>query len=169
MINILLLLLALSGNLRIDHVTAHRADHFNLTNERVAIDYYDPISFYKGTPRIGLKSISFTYNAVIYCFSNDENKDEFIKDFLKFEPRFGGWCAYSMTVGQKIDFDPKYSQVINDSLYLFKDNDSKIKFANEYEQLNKKAWSQWAKILPTFDPADSVFRFKRFKEDEEEK
>jgi hypothetical protein len=74
-----------------------------------------------------------------------------------------------MTVGQKIDFDPKYSQVINDSLYLFKDNDSKIKFANEYEQLNKKAWSQWAKILPTFDPADSVFRFKRFKEDEEEK
>lgn len=162
MINFLFFLFLVSGNMRIDHVTAHRADNFNISGDRISIDYYDPISFYKGSPRIGLKSISFTYNSVIFCFADIDNKNQFLKDHLKYEPRFGGWCAYSMTEGKKVDFDPDYYKVINDSLYLFKDENAKIKFVKDFDKMHKKAWTEWEKILPTFDPADSAFRSKRF-------
>lgn len=160
MLNFLLFMLLASNPMRIDHIGDHRIDHFNKNNRGHAIDYYDPISFYKGEPRIGLESISFNYNGVTYLFFNEENKSEFIKKHKDLEPRFGGWCAYSMTEGKKVNFEPEYFDIINDSLYLFKDEESKMKFKKNYKEFNLKAWEKWAKILPTFDPRDSIYRMK---------
>lgn len=160
MLNFLLFLLLSTNPMRIDYIADHRVDNFNINNRGHAIDYYDPISFYNGEPRIGLESIPFTYNGVTYLFFSEENKAKFLENHKDLEPRFGGWCAYSMTEGKKVNFEPEYFDIINDSLYLFKDEESKIKFKNNYKELNIKAWDNWVKILPTFDPRDSIYRMK---------
>jgi len=158
MLSIYVTLFLLLSTMRVDYVGDNRIEHFNRNPRGYGIEYYDPISFYDGEPRIGLESIPFTYNGITYTFSNAENKSRFIERFKEIEPRFGGWCAYSMTEGRKINFDPESYAIHNDSLYLFKDNESKEKFISNFDEMNIKAWKEWARILPTFDPKDSLFR-----------
>lgn len=157
---VLITLLFSSSTFRIDYVAEHRLDNFNTDDKQYAIDYYDPISFYDNEPRVGLTSISFQYNGVIYTFIDETNKEKFLVNFKDLEPRFGGWCAYSMTQGKKVNFEPEYYAIIKDSLYLFSTEEYKNTFKNDFEKLQKKAWVEWAKILPTFDPRDSIFRMK---------
>lgn len=158
----LLFFLLLLGEdfVRLDYVAEHRIDNFNIDSRRYAIKYYDPISFYKNQPQIGLESIPFSYNGVIYTFANKENKEKFIEKFRDLEPRFGGWCAFSMTEGKKVDFKPEFYSVIRDSLYLFSSKEKMELFKADYEHLQKLAWSNWERILPTFNPKDSAFRIK---------
>lgn len=156
----LLLMFFSSVTFRLDYVAEHRIDNFNINPKQYAINYYDPISFYNNSPQIGLTSISFYYNGVLYTFANEENKNKFIENFRLYEPRFGGWCAYSMTEGKKVDFEPEYYSIINDSLYLFSTKEKMENFKKDYDNLQFKAWDQWIKILPSFDTKDSVFRMK---------
>jgi hypothetical protein len=156
----MIILFLMNGAYRSDHEMENRVVHFNHDPRNYGIEYYDPISFYKGNPRIGLESIPFAYNGIIYVFSSTDNKKEFVEKARDLEPRFGGWCAYSMTKGKKVNFEPSAFSIYNDSLYLFKDIESKDMFIKDYENMNNKAWQNWSKILPTFNPKDSVFRYK---------
>ncbi len=157
---ILIAFLLIDNAFRIDYIAEHRIDNFNINSKRIAINYYDPISFYNNKPQIGLESIAFSYNGIIYTFANEANKEKFIEKFRAIEPRFGGWCAYSISEGKKVDFNPKYYAIINDSLYLFSSAEKMNLFQKDYDHLQKLAWSEWVKILPTFNPKDSIFRVK---------
>lgn len=157
---ILIAFLLFDNGLRIDYVAEHRIDNFNINSKRIAINYYDPISFYNHKPQIGIEAISFNYNGVAYTFTNEENKNKFIEKFKDLEPRFGGWCAYSISEGKKVDFNPKYYAIIKDSLYLFSTEEKMNLFKKDYEKIQNIAWSEWVKILPTFNPKDSIFRMK---------
>ncbi|MBP9933760.1 MAG: hypothetical protein KBF25_08695 [Chitinophagaceae bacterium] len=57
---------------------------------------------------------------MIYYFNSQNNLDLFKALPSKYEPQFGGWCAYAMgNTGEKVEIDPKTLKIIGGKLYLF--------------------------------------------------
>src|SRR5688572_22450748 len=74
---------------------ASKRRNFNVEND-VAIREFDPVSYFKGTPVKGESKFHHTYKGIAYYFSNEANREEFKKSPAKYEPAYGGWCAYTL-------------------------------------------------------------------------
>jgi len=99
---------------------ATRQKHFLLTDNHVAIQGYDPVSYFQSGPKEGSKSISYAHKGVTYYFANEANKNLFIADPDKYEPAWGGWCGHAMALrGEKVEIDPKTYKIVNGRNVLF--------------------------------------------------
>jgi YHS domain-containing protein len=99
---------------------AQRRRNFNLTDNGIGLREFDAVSYFKGRPTKGDEKFDFTYKGITYYFSNAENMEEFKKAPGKYEPAYGGWCAYSMGVdGQRMKIDPTTYKIIDGRLFLF--------------------------------------------------
>ncbi len=130
---------------------ANKAAQFNL-QKGVAIKGYDPVSYHLGDePTEGKKSISLSYNGVVYFFSSAKNLETFKKNPSKYEPAYGGWCAYAMGAkGEKVDIDPETYKIINGKTYLFYNrflNNTLPLWNNDEVSLKAKADSFWKQYL----------------------
>lgn len=96
-----------------------RLHHYNLQEGAIALSGYDPVSYFKGSPQKGKKSIRVRLNGVNYLFVNEENKKAFEADPEKYEPAYGGWCAWAMLDGTKYKVDPENYKIIDGHNYLF--------------------------------------------------
>src|SRR5690606_16456470 len=97
-----------------------RQEQFNV-EDNLAIEGYDPVA-YQTVPKalVGKDNLSYTYQGVTYHFVTSANKELFVKNPGKFEPAYGGWCAYAMgATGEKVSVDPETFKIIDDKLYLF--------------------------------------------------
>ena len=127
-----------------------RAKHYNVEKSGQAIKGYDPISYFLGTPKKGSTAYVYTYNGLTYKFNSDKNKQLFIVSPEKFEPAYGGWCAYAMGAsGEKIEIDPETFKIVNGKLYLFYNaffNNTLPKWNADEKNLNKKADYNWKTV-----------------------
>ena len=100
--------------------TAVRKKQFNL-DKGVAISGYDPVAYFKqGKAVKGNKEFAVYAEGATYYLSSAENKEEFKKNFSKYEPQYGGWCAYAMgNDGTKVEVDPETFKIIDGKLFLF--------------------------------------------------
>ncbi|MGB0768964.1 MAG: YHS domain-containing (seleno)protein [Phycisphaeraceae bacterium] len=97
-----------------------RLEHFNLgRRSKLALDGYDPVSYFDQGPKKGKKDLAVRFKGVVYRFANDANKQAFLKSPSKYEPAYGGWCAWAMLEGGKTDVDPENYIVLNDRVYVF--------------------------------------------------
>jgi len=101
-------------------LNALRKKHFNL-EKSIAIQSFDPVSYFTADKAIkGNKQYAYNYGNAIYYFSSSTNLDLFKASPSKYEPQFGGWCAYAMgNTGEKVEIDPKTFKIIGGKLYLF--------------------------------------------------
>jgi len=99
-----------------------RKSHFNL-KKGVAIQGYDPVTYFtKGAAIKGNSKFQHTHNGITYHFSSEATKHSFLTNPSKYEPQYGGWCAYALAKGGgKVKIHPKRFKIINDKLYLFFD------------------------------------------------
>lgn len=130
--------------------TAARKKQFNL-DDGVAIDGYDPVAYFKVNKAVkGKKDLAVYHQGVTYYFSSIENKEEFKRFPSKYEPEYGGWCAYAMGAkGEKVSIDPETFKVLNGRLYLFYNRyfTNTLKSWNKDEaNLKLKADASWQKI-----------------------
>lgn len=130
---------------------AKRTTDFNL-EKKVAIQGYDPVGYFKQSKGIkGKKEISANYEGVIYYFSSIENKNLFIKTPAKYEPQYGGWCAFAMgDSGEKVEINPETFKIIDGKLYLFYNAyfNNTLKTWNKNEaKLKSNADLNWKKII----------------------
>ncbi|MEP7317370.1 MAG: YHS domain-containing (seleno)protein [Panacibacter sp.] len=100
--------------------TALRAKEFNL-EKGLAIQGYDPVAYFTQNKAVkGAKQFATLAEGVTYYFSTAENKDLFVKDYKKYEPQYGGWCAYAMgATNEKVEIDPETFKIVNGKLFLF--------------------------------------------------
>jgi YHS domain-containing protein len=127
-----------------------RTKEFNLDDD-VAISGYDPVAYFKSNKALkGKKDISVYHQGVVYYFSSVENKEDFKKNPAKYEPEYGGWCAYAMGAkGEKVSIDPGTFKIVNGKLYLFYNSffNNTLKSWNKDETgLKTKADVNWKKI-----------------------
>jgi YHS domain-containing protein len=99
----------------------HAARRRNLNNENyIALKQFDPVSYFKSKPMKGSEKIQYDYKGITYYFASEANRDEFKKTPEKFEPAYGGWCAYTMaTSGERIRIDPTAYKIMNGRLFVF--------------------------------------------------
>ena len=130
--------------------TEVRKKHFLLNRQGVALDGYDPVSYFSNNPTKGKSEFMSAYKGIIYHFVSHENKIKFDKNPESYEPEYGGWCAYAMGEdGDKVEVDPKRYKIINGKINLFYNGifGDTLKPWNEKEkELIPKANANW-KIL----------------------
>ena len=126
-----------------------RVQSFNL-EKGLAVQGYDVVAYFSGKPVKGNASIAAVYEGVRYHFANEANKEIFKKNAAKYEPQYGGWCAYAMGAnGEKVEIDPETFKIVNGKLYLFynKRFNNTLKTWNKDEQsLKAKADVNWSKL-----------------------
>lgn len=132
-----------------------RLAHYNLDKNQVAMQGYDPVSYFQEGPVRGKSSIRSEYRGTIYYFANVANKEAFEAAPEKYEPAFGGWCATALLEGTKYKIDPKSYKIVNGHIFLFykgllgnalKAWDERAEKEGE-TSLVKIAGSHWKKIL----------------------
>ncbi|PVX46462.1 hypothetical protein C8C85_2322 [Flavobacterium sp. 103] len=148
---IVLLLVVFGFSVTFAQSSAKKLSEYNL-EKRVAIQGYDPVSYFKQNKAIkGKKEIFTTYDGVIYQFSSAANKETFLKSAASFEPQYGGWCAYAMgSVGEKVEINPETFKIIDGKLYLFYNayfNNTLKSWNKEEISLKAKADANWKKII----------------------
>jgi YHS domain-containing protein len=99
---------------------ALRTQHYNL-EKGVAIQGYDPVAYFTQAKAVkGTAPLQYTYEGVNYRFASQANLDLFKQSPQKYEPQYGGWCAYAMGVsGEKVEIDPETFKIKEGKLYLF--------------------------------------------------
>ncbi len=98
---------------------ALRVKHFNV-KKNIALDGYDPVSYFDNKPQEGSESIRTIYKGITYLFSSQNNLTKFKSNPDKYEPAYGGWCAYAMgESGEKVKVDPETFKIIDGKLYLY--------------------------------------------------
>ncbi len=116
----LLILLSISSLLANAQSQEQRKANFNTNEQNVVNDGYDPVSYFIAGPLMGKEENAYTYKGVIYWFANNASKNTFMKNPQKFEPQYGGWCAYALGLEpQKVKVDPKTYKIVDSKLYLF--------------------------------------------------
>lgn len=147
--NIVITLILLSATLG----TAYTQDlsrDFN-AKKGIAIEGYDPVSYFKGDPKKGTDKFKTTYHGVTYWFSSGENLELFKASPGKYEPQYGGWCAYAMgKSGDKVKVDPETYKITNGKLYLFYNfnrNNTLIDWNKNESDLIKDANQYWNEIV----------------------
>ena len=129
---------------------ALRKKHFNLDNG-LAIKGYDPVTYFTQNKAVkGKKELAVFHQGILYYFSSVENKEAFKAAPFKYEPEYGGWCAYAMgNSGEKVSIDPETFKLLNGKLYLFYNRyfTNTLKDWNKNEAaLKKNADENWPKL-----------------------
>lgn len=131
--------------------TPLRKKHFNLENG-VAIQGYDPVAYFNQNKAVkGKKDMAVFYNGATYYFSSAANKELFKANPSKYEPEYGGWCAYAMGAnGDKVEIDPETFKIKDGKLYLFYHtyfNNTLNKWNKDENNLHTKANQNWTKTF----------------------
>src|SRR5690349_12145405 len=104
------LLLSLSSMAQPDEV---RKKNFNI-KKNLALEGYDAVSYFDKKPAEGDEKFSFTFKGVTYWFATQANLNRFKTSPEKYEPAYGGWCAYAMgETGEKVKIDPETYKIID--------------------------------------------------------
>ena len=105
---------------------AFAADEYNISNgltltgKPLGMHGFDPVSMFDSeAPRIGDAVYTSAHDGVDYYFASEEAQQRFGADPSAYLPQFGGFCAYGVFVGKKLDGDVRYADIVGGKLYLF--------------------------------------------------
>lgn len=128
---------------------------YNLTKKGVILEGYDAVSYFQGSaPKKGNDKFQTKIGDVTYWFANEDNKNTFLKDPKKYEPAFGGWCAYAVADSKaKVEVDPKSFVIQDGRLLVFYDGwlgDTRKKWTTTKDKTAsvflKEADTNWTEI-----------------------
>jgi YHS domain-containing protein len=89
------------------------------TADGVALKGYDAVAYFiSGEPTRGLADYTHRWKGVTYRFASAENRERFTADPEKYLPRYGGYCAYAMSINRIADIDPARWAIVDGKLYL---------------------------------------------------
>ncbi len=128
-----------------------RKKHFNL-EDGVALAGYDAVAYLNQSKAIkGSRNTALVHEGVAYYFSSPANREEFRKNPSRYEPAYGGWCAYAMgSNGEKVSVDPKTFKIVGGKLNLFYNrffNNTLTDWNKNEANLKKKADENWQRTF----------------------
>ncbi len=113
---------------------------------KLAVQGYDPVAYFEDSKAIqGKKEITTTYHDAQYCFSSEKNKALFLENPEKYEPQFGGFCAYGMSNGYEAPIQPEAFTIVDNKLYLNYNLKVREMWLKEQATRIEKANANWEK------------------------
>lgn len=106
--------------------TAFAVDEYNVSKgttvdgHGVAFRGNDVVALVTGLGVVpGQAKHTHVHDGVAYYFSSDEAMKQFAIAPEKYMPQFGGYCAFGVAVGKKLDGSPRFADIVDGKLYLF--------------------------------------------------
>ncbi|MEP4766669.1 MAG: YHS domain-containing (seleno)protein [Roseibium sp.] len=85
-------------------------------------------------------------DGVAYYFASAETAKMFEAAPERYLPQYGGFCAFAVTLGKKLDGDPRYADIVDGKLYLFVNEAIFAKYQENKAEILKKAADLWQSI-----------------------
>ena len=120
----------------------------NLDKTGVAIQGYDPVAFFTDNkPVKGDAKFPVRHNGATYLFASKEHRDAFKADPAKYEPAFGGYCAYGVSRGKLVEIDVDAFQIVDGRLLLQYSKGVRNDFNKDAKGNLTKADANWPGLL----------------------
>lgn len=135
---------------------AMAADEYNATNsltltgQPLGMHGFDPVSmFHGGKPALGNADFTSEHEGVDYYFASASAQSEFDANPAAHLPQFGGFCAFGVFVGKKLDGDVRYADIVDGKLYLFVNAAIFEKYLEDKAAVIDGAHAKWPGIVST--------------------
>lgn len=132
------------------------ADEYNVTNSLtlagnpLGMHGVDPVSMFHGAaPLQGRAQFTSEHDGVDYYFASAAAQAEFDADPAAHLPQFGGFCAFGVFVGKKLDGDVRYADIVDGKLYLFVNAAIFAKYLEDKAAVIEGAHAKWPTIVNT--------------------
>ncbi|MBN9671982.1 YHS domain-containing protein [Labrenzia aggregata] len=123
------------------------ANGLTLTGHPLGLHGVDPVSMFDGeTPGLGDAVHTSEHEGVDYYFASAKTKERFDAEPEAFLPQFGGFCAFGVFVGKKLDGDVRYADIVDGKLYLFVNAAIFQKYLEKREEVIEGAFAKWPEI-----------------------
>lgn len=120
----------------------------NLDKDGLAIQGYDPVAFFtNGKPVKGKSEFPARHNGALYYFASKEHRDLFKADPAKYEPVFGGYCAYGVSRNKLVEIDVDAFQIIDGKLLLQYSKGVRDDFSKDPKSNLAKANANWPALV----------------------
>ena len=120
----------------------------NLDKSGIAIQGYDPVAFFTdGKPVKGKPEFVARHDGAVYRFASREHRDLFTKDPAKYEPQFGGYCAYGVSRNKLAPVDIEAFQIVDGKLLMQYSKDIRDDFNKDTKGNLSKASANWPGLV----------------------
>ncbi len=139
---------ALFGSVAAGADTARNISEYNLESG-LALQGHDPVSVFPeggSEPKPGSSKIELIYDGVTYRFANEVNREIFTENPAKYEPTYGGWCAYAMASGGKVEIQPTVYTIHGNRAHYFVNQRAKRSFDTDVNAFEENADRNWKQI-----------------------
>ena len=129
-------------------VVAQTKSLLNLDKSGLAIQGYDPVAFFSdGKPVKGRPEFPARHSGALYYFASKEHRDLFKADPSKYEPAFGGFCAYGVSRNKLVEIDVDAFQIADGRLLLQYSQGVRADFNKDLPGNLAKAKTNWPVLL----------------------
>jgi YHS domain-containing protein len=120
----------------------------NLDKSGVAIQGYDPVAFFTDhNPVKGKADFASRHDGATYLFSSKEHEELFDKEPAKYEPVFGGYCAYGVSRNKLVEIDVDAFQIVDGRLLLQYSKGVRNDFNKDTQGNLAKASANWPGLV----------------------
>lgn len=120
----------------------------NLDKQGVALQGHDPVAFFTVKAPVKGKAEFFSdFRGARYLFHSAKSKAAFDAAPDRYEPAFGGYCAYGISRGKLIEIDVNAFQILEDRLLLQYSKSVRDDFNRDPAGNLGKAKAQWPGLV----------------------
>lgn len=113
-----------------------------------AIKGYDSVAYFTENKAIkGDKEFSLDHKGAVWLFSSQENLELFKANPEKYEPQYGGYCAYAVSKNQTASIKPELFTIHEGKLYLNYNKSINDKWLEQKESFIEDADKNWPQLL----------------------
>ena len=114
----------------------------------VAIKGYDTVAYFTENKAVkGSKDFVTEYKGATWHFSSQENLDLFLSEPEKYEPQYGGYCAYAVAQNTTASIKPELFTIVDDKLYLNYNAKINDQWQSNKEEFIQQADANWPALL----------------------
>ena len=114
---------------------------------KLALEGYDPVSYFAGQPAKGDARFQATHKGVQYRFASAQNLARFQASPDAFLPQYGGYCAWAVAGNYTAKGDPLAWKIVNGKLYLNYDLNVQKRWAADIPGNIAKGDHNWPQVL----------------------
>ncbi|MEO6540755.1 MAG: YHS domain-containing (seleno)protein [Ferruginibacter sp.] len=112
-----------------------------------AIRGYDAVEYFKQNKAVkGSPQNVYSWKNAKWYFATKENLENFKATPEKYEPQYGGYCAYGLSEGHKAPTDPNAFTIVNGKLYLNYNLDVRSDWSKSKEERIVTADKNWPAV-----------------------
>ena len=129
---------------------AFAADEYNvstgttLTNAGIALRGDDVVALATGLKvKAGFAKYTVEQDGVAYYFASEQTMKQFQANPERYMPQYGGFCAFGVANGKKLDAAPRFADIVDGKLYVFLNEVAFGKYEADKAGTLAKAEANW--------------------------